>query len=724
MYPKRVYLLLSNFLGATLLTLGALVLTYVLMPLIGNSMFLFMATAVLSAWLGGLGPGLLATVLSIFLANYFFIEPRHALLLNWVDVLHLTIFSGVIVLISWIERSRSRSVRHLEQAYEQINVILENVSDGISAQKSPGDFIYANAASAHLLNFSSAEEMLQTPLAETHQRLEFFDEKGEPLPVEALPTRRALREGISVEKTLQMRDEAASLDRWLYVKSAPVFDQENRVQLVVNIFRDVTERRAIERARARLASIIDNSDDAIIGKALDGTILSWNPAAERLYGYKPQEAIGRPISIIFPEDIRLQEAALLDRLQHGERIDHYETVRIHKDGTRIHISLTISPIRDTWGKIIGYSTIERDITEKWLHQKRLRDLINNLSVFVVLLNSDGTIVEINPTALALADHPPEAITGKSLDQVWEFTEEIQIPLCEAVQLAASGETVHYNAQVINAKNALVAMDFTIGPILDTQGEVAYLVASGVDITAHKRVEHELALHTIELRQSNEELERFAHVASHDLQEPLRMVISYLQLLELRYRDQLDQDAKDFIDFAVDGAARMKALISDLLAYSRVQQSEKTFQPVQMQCILDQALDNLQVTIEDNRATVVQNSPMPEVVADKSQILQVWQNLLSNALKFRSEASPEIYIDAVRRDDRWVFSVRDNGIGIESQHLERIFVIFQRLHTNREYPGTGIGLAICKKIVEQHGGTIWIESTPEQGTTVYFTIPAR
>jgi signal transduction histidine kinase len=224
----------------------------------------------------------------------------------------------------------------------------------------------------------------------------------------------------------------------------------------------------------------------------------------------------------------------------------------------------------------------------------------------------------------------------------------------------------------------------------------------------------------ELRRSNAELERFAYVSSHDLQEPLRMVTSYVQLLEKRYKNKLDQDADDFIYFAVDGAKRMQNLINDLLAYSRVDSRTKPFQPVNMENALRVAVNNLSVAINENEA-VITNGPLPTVMADEGQIIQVFQNLLSNAVKFHGSQPPKVHVSALKKAGEWIFAVQDNGIGIEPQYFERIFEIFQRLH-GHEYPGTGAGLSIAMRIVERHGGRIWLESRPGIGSTFYFSIP--
>lgn len=244
-----------------------------------------------------------------------------------------------------------------------------------------------------------------------------------------------------------------------------------------------------------------------------------------------------------------------------------------------------------------------------------------------------------------------------------------------------------------------------------------------EVNERKHAEEALQHQAEELSRSNKELEQFAYVASHDLQEPLRMVASYTQLLAKKYRGKLDDDADEFIGYAVDGAMRMQKLITDLLAYSRVGTRGGEFVAADAGEVLDQVLSDLKVRIEETGA-VITRDPLPTVTADARQLHQLLQNLISNGIKFSDRPPPRIHVSAQRRGKDWLFSVGDRGIGIDPQYAQRIFVIFQRLHHSKEYPGTGIGLAICKKIVERHGGRIWMESRPGEGSTFYFTLPVQ
>jgi PAS domain S-box-containing protein len=374
-------------------------------------------------------------------------------------------------------------------------------------------------------------------------------------------------------------------------------------------FRDISAHKHAEEASLRLAAIVESSDDAIVSKSLDGIVTSWNAAAERIFGYRAEEMIGQPILRLLPEERHDEERLILERLRRGERVDHFETVRRTKEGRLLDVSVTISPLRDERGTIIGASKIARDITERKRNEEALR-----------------------------------------------------------------------------------------------------------------RSEQDLAERAAELERLNTELQQFGYIVSHDLQEPLRTITNFVQLLTKRLQGTVDAQAAELIGFIVDGAQRMQALITDLLAYTRVGGSALSFNAVDSEALLARVLGDLQLVIREQGAEVTHEA-LPTVHGDAGQLGLVVQNLIGNALKFRSTAPPCIHLAARREGRQWVFSVRDNGIGIEPQYKERIFQVFQRLHPRSQYPGTGIGLAICKKIIERHGGRMWVESERGQGATFYFTLPS-
>ena len=258
---------------------------------------------------------------------------------------------------------------------------------------------------------------------------------------------------------------------------------------------------------------------------------------------------------------------------------------------------------------------------------------------------------------------------------------------------------------------------------DAAGRAQYEIAIFDDITSRKQAEAALRGAHDELARSNAELEQFAYVASHDLQEPLRMVASYTQLLGKRYGERLEGDAKEFMAYIVDGAGRMKQLIEDLLAYSRVGTRGKDFRSVKLETAVERARTNLRAALQESGGELTHDA-LPEVWGDETQLVQLLQNLAGNALKFRGEAKPRVHVSCTVKDNEYEIAVKDNGIGIEAQYFERIFMVFQRLHDKGQYPGTGIGLAICKKVVDRHGGHLRVESAPGKGSTFYFTLPKK
>jgi chemotaxis family two-component system sensor kinase Cph1 len=339
---------------------------------------------------------------------------------------------------------------------------------------------------------------------------------------------------------------------------------------------------------------------------------------------------------------------------------------------------------------------------------------------VFIADMHGTILHGNKSVTVVMGYTPQEIIGKSLRSL--HADANQESFDDVLATVQSGGQWQGETMLKRQSGEEFPSWMNVTGAKDGKGVVTHIIVEFSDITTFKQTQQALVSRTDELARSNRELEQFAYVASHDLQEPLRMVASYTQLLARRYKDKLDEDANEFIHYAVDGAMRMQALINDLLMISRVGTRGKPLQPCESGLSLEHALINLRMAIEEAGAEVT-HDPMPRVMADISQLTQLLQNLIGNAVKFHSGEKPRIHVGAQRRGHDWVISVKDNGIGIAPEFFERIFVIFQRLHGKQEYPGTGIGLAVCKKIVERHGGMIWVESEPGQGATFLFTLSA-
>jgi PAS domain S-box-containing protein len=333
---------------------------------------------------------------------------------------------------------------------------------------------------------------------------------------------------------------------------------------------------------------------------------------------------------------------------------------------------------------------------------------------------DGTLRSWNRGAERIYGHTSGEVLGRHSSfllppEKWEEWERILARI-------GQGERIEpYRTRRVRKDGQAIDISLTASPIRDAAGTITGASSIARDITGQISIEEKLARQSLELQRSNAELERFAYVASHDLQEPLRTVTNYVQLLARRYRGKLDGDADEFIQYAVEGAGRMRQLIQDLLTYARVHSRGDVFEPVALEEVLAEALDGMRLILQESRVTVT-HGPLPVVRADPTQMGQLLFNLIANAIKFRGADPPAIDLQAERRGDEWVVSIRDNGIGIAPQFFERIFIAFQRLHGIAEYPGTGIGLALCKRIVERHGGRIWVESEPGLGSRFSFTLP--
>jgi len=350
------------------------------------------------------------------------------------------------------------------------------------------------------------------------------------------------------------------------------------------------------------------------------------------------------------------------------------------------------------------------------------DALKSAMVGVIIASLEGKINFVNPAFLNIFRYKDQnEVIGKNAAELFAPKKVRTFADLTAIIDNVKGDREEFN--VHREDGSVFSVEVSCSNVSDKAGNIIGRMAFFVDVTERKQIKKKLKRTLADLKRSNTDLQQFAYVASHDLQEPLRMVASYTQLLEERYQDKLDTDAKEFIQFAVDGALRMQRLINDLLSYSLVGARQKPVKPTDCNSVLSQVIANLSVTIEQNNV-IITNDDLPTVMADASQMQELFKNLVGNAIKFRSEHAPRVHVSAKQNGNKWLFSVQDNGLGIDPQYNDKIFLIFQRLHSKEEYPGTGIGLAICKRIVERHGGKIWVDSNVGMGSTFYFTLPLK
>ena len=482
---------------------------------------------------------------------------------------------------------------------------------------------------------------------------------------------------------------------------------------------------ALRESEERYRMLLDGIQNyAIFMMDTEGRILSWNAGAERIKGYTADQIIGHNFSCFFPpEDIKRGRPEEVLRIAAASGRHEEQSMRVRKDGSRFLAGVTFTALRDPVGNLQGFSEFSHDLSESKESEAKYRGLLEAAPDAMVVVNVAGEIVLLNVRAEKEFGYSRDELIGQKVKNI--------IPEGFAERLIADGtrSAAEALAQQIGTGIELIGrrkdgsefpIELMLSPLESAEG---ILVTAAIrDISVRQKAEKHLVKTVGELKRSNDELQQFAYVSSHDLQEPLRMVSSYTQLLAKRYKGRLDSDADEFIAFAVDGCNRMQGLIQDLLTYSRAGTNGKELHEISGEDALRVALTNLRPTIEQSGAVVTHDS-LPAVTTDAPQLTQVFQNLIGNAIKYRGHEVPQVHVSATNNGgDEWIFSVRDNGLGIDPQYFERIFIIFQRLHGREEFEGTGIGLAICKKILERLGGRIWVESQPEKGSTFYFALP--
>jgi PAS domain S-box-containing protein len=537
-------------------------------------------------------------------------------------------------------------------------------------------------------------------------------------------------EAVRLEKRYVRKDRTVV---WVAFTMVLERDAAGEPQYEIAVYDDITARKAAEAAlregEERFRRTFELAGSGLAHVSLDGRFLRVNPRVCEIMGYTEQELSRLSVKdISHPED---RDAADGPRAQvvRGE-IDsaRLEKRYLRKDGSVVWVSVVIALEHDPAGRPLYAISVLDDITSRKHMEAALRDSEARFrSTFelaasgIAHVGLDGRFMRVNRQLCGILRYREEELIGRSVKDISHPQDRDLTDAQRARVRAGEQASVRFEKRYLRKDGSVVWVSLGVALVRGADGEPLYEIAMFDDITERKQAEAALHEAHEELKRSNSELEQFAYVASHDLQEPLRMVSSYTQLLGRRYGDKLDADAKEFMAYIVDAAARMKQLIEDLLAYSRVGTKGKDFKPVPLDRPLARAIGNLKAAIDESGAQVT-HDPLPTLAADEVQLAQLFQNLMGNALKFRSASAPRIHIGASEKSDLFELQVRDNGIGIEPQYFERIFMVFQRLHDKGEYPGTGIGLAICKKVVERHGGQMRVESKPGEGSAFIFTLP--
>ncbi|MGA2844593.1 MAG: PAS domain S-box protein [Candidatus Acidiferrales bacterium] len=622
--------------------------------------------------------------------------------------------------LAQMEGGRRLAEEALRESEERYRMLLDGIQDYAIFMMDPHGQIVSWNAGAERIKGYSADQIIGQNFSR------FFPpediKRGRPEEI----LRMTAASGRHEEQAMRVRKDGS---RFLASLTFTAFrDPAGNLRGFSEFSHDLSES---EESGAKYRGLLEAAPDAMVVVNSDGAIVLLNLQAEKQFGYRRDELVGQKVKNIIPEGFA--ERLVADRLRSAEDAlaqqigTGIELTGRRKNGSEFPIEIMLSPLESTEGILVTAAI--RDISvrkdaERHLAQMegRYRGLLEAAPDAMVVVNQAGQIVLLNVQAEKQFGYRRDELVGQKVKNIIPegFAERLLADALRSAEDALAqqiGTGIELNGRRKNGSE--FPIEIMLSPLESAEG---ILVTAAVrDITKRKKAEAHLLQKVEELNRSNEELEQFANIASHDLQEPLRMVASYTQLLSKRYKGKLDSDADEFISFAVDGASRMQRLIKDLLAYSRVGTKAKDLLDTSSEEALQQALINLRGAVEESGALVT-HDPLPIVLADETQLIQLFQNLVGNAIKYQNPGIPRVHISAARNGEkRWTFSVRDNGLGIDSQYFEKIFGMFQRLHKREEFEGTGVGLAICKKIVERHGGSISVESQLGHGSTFCFAL---
>ncbi|MFC7239081.1 PAS domain S-box protein [Saliphagus sp. GCM10025317] len=616
------------------------------------------------------------------------------------------------ILASAIETRRAeRSVEAEKEVKEQI---VETSPVGIVVFDAKGDLQFANEHAEDILG-RDREEIESVAYDDPRWRL--TDADGNPLSGEETPFMRVIETG---EPIFDMEIGLGRPDGeriWVTVNGAPLDadgDGSDATGAVLALT-DVTDQKRLE---SEFEEMLGRVTDAFYAVDDEFRFTHVNERAAELLQRPRAELLGEKLWEMFPEAAEVDE--VWDAFHTALNDQVPTSYDLYFDPLNFWVEANLYPSET------GVSVYFRDITESKQYElelERYRALTEAANDVIVTIDAESTIRSVNPAVEDVFGYEPDELVGESLTTLMRDDLAARHRAGLQQYLETSERTLDWDYVEIpgqRADGSAVSLSITFSEIVYENDR--YFTGVIRDITDRKKRERQLERANERLTQSNKRLEQFAHAASHDLQEPLRMVSSYLQLIEQRYEDDLDANGTDYLEFAVEGADRMRAMIEGLLEYSRIETGGKPLEPTDLDAVFEDVLDDLEGQIERSNATITSDS-LPQVRGDRTQLRQLFQNLLDNAMTYSGDEPPQIHVSAERDGREWVVSVCDEGIGLDPAHDSRVFEVFQRLHSREEYSGSGIGLALCKRIVERHGGDIWVDAEPGEGATFSVTLPA-
>jgi PAS domain S-box-containing protein len=724
--------------SAAFAILGATVLLRALLDSVLGEAFplvtLFGAVAA-AVWLGGVGPGVAVGVAGYVACDYLFISPRGTIGLGGpANLVGLLAYVFTCALLIWIGESARRAQIRAVQSRELVHVTLRSIGDAVITTAIDGRITYLNRVAESVTGWSH-KDAIGHPLADIF-RIVNEQSRG---PVEN-PAIRALREGVVVglaNHTVLIRKDGTECP--IDDSAAPIRDEAGRVSGCVLIFRDVTAQRAIEREKSgqlltarRLASIVESSDDAIVSKSLDGTIRSWNAAAERMFGHTAEQAVGRHISLIIPPERISEEELIVGRLKQGERVEHFETERQTADGRLIQVSLTVSPLKDDSGQVVGASKIARDITDRKraeAEREQFVTLVENSTDFIGISDLMGLPFFINRAGLAMVGLDDIETARRTPVREFFFPEDQQRVMGEffaSVMKAGHGE-IEIRFRHFKTGNP-IWMAYKVLALKDAAGRIVSFATVSQDMTGRKRMEDDLRKLAADLSEADRRKDEFIAMLAHELRNPLAPLSNMLEVLKRTDDDpSVMQRARETMERQL---GQMVRLVDDLLDLNRITHNRLELRQgqVELAAVVQQAVEAARPLAEAARHQLQVSVPAEpcHLYADSARLAQVFGNLLTNSCKY-TPAGGRIALAAVCDGNNVTVSVKDNGAGIPPDKLDRIFDMFMQVDRDmeRSQDGLGIGLTLVKRLVEMHGGTVEAKSGGEgKGTEIIVRLPLR